>query len=379
MQSQASNIAVQREYRELVSAGDIEYDAAQEEAVRQLQHLYDHISRPDFFDEKHIKGGFLRSFFRRNTRPDHPGGIYIWGKVGRGKSMIMDLFYSSLPLKKKKRVHFHTFMLDVHRRVHELRKQETTKDPLLIVACDIAEKYDVLCFDEMQVHDITDAMILARLFTVLFNQGTVVLFTSNRPPESLYLHGLQRERFLPFIQLINERLQIAELNAKEDYRTGQLASLNRVYYFPLDEDADAFLDASFQQLCSGMKPQTQTVEVQGRELAVKIACRDVAVFDFSELCGQPLAALDYLALVAVFRTFLVRNIPQMNKEKRNEAKRFVTLVDVLYEQNAKLICTAEVPPQQLYVEGEGSFEFERTVSRLLEMQSKRYLAASHPE
>lgn len=360
-------------YSDMVDRGELQPDAAQSRIAHFFDDLYQRICAPGFFAMPHYR--VLQYLFRR---PDEKQGrgMYLWGDVGRGKSMLMDLFYVSIPLSAKRRVHFHRFMLEVHTRIHELRQGNQRGDPLMVVAKEIAERYRVLCFDEFQIHDIADAMILSRLFTALFNQRMIIVFTSNRPPEELYNNGLQRERFLPFIQLLKQRVKVVELAAQEDYRRSRMASLSQVYSYPLGAAAERFLRSTFAALTSGGKVGALNIEVQGRTIHVQQACRDMAYFEFQQLCGQPLGAADYLALAGFFRIFLIGSIPRMGPEMRNEAKRFTTLIDVLYEQRAMLICTAETSPEQLYAMGDGSFEFERTISRLIEMQSADYLGAS---
>lgn len=365
-------------YNRLIEQCEIRPDMMQRGMVLQLQRLFDVITEPEFFAPASTGAAKLLSglFSRRkdSTTPQkRPYGLYIWGDVGRGKSMLMDVFYNSLPITQKKRLHFLQFMLDVHGRIHQHRKHARKGDPILDVAADIAAECRVLCFDEFQVHDITDAMILSRLFTALFNAGMVVVFTSNRPPEALYLGGLQREKFLPFIDLLRERVEITELASKQDYRLGRLGALQETYKVVQGEESTLFLDRVFATLSHHATPVPMDIPVQGRVLHVSAACRDIARLSFAELCAKPLGALDYMALTALFTTFLISDIPQLTPENRNEAKRFVTLIDVLYESHATLICTAAALPQDLYVSGDGSFEFERTVSRLMQMQSADWL------
>jgi cell division protein ZapE len=363
-------------YSDMVDRGEIQPDPAQSFVAHTLEELYLRIIDPGFFTRLRHSRQWVRRFFARSVS-HHDQGIYLWGDVGRGKSMLMDLFFLSLPFEEKRRVHFHSFMLEVHARIHALRQDGGShRDPLLIVAAEQAEKYRVLCFDEFQVHDIADAMILSRLFTAMFAKGMVILFTSNRIPDDLYKNGLQRGRFLPFIELLKERVKVVELSAQEDYRRSRMASLHEVYCYPLGAQADRFIRSTFAALLSGGKAGPLEVTVQGRTVHVTQACRDIAVFSFDELCARPMGASDYLALAGLFRIFLITDIPQMGPEHRNEAKRFTTLIDVLYEERSLLICTAAVPAEELYAMGDGSFEFERAVSRLIEMQSADYLGAS---
>lgn len=366
-------------YNRLLDQCEIRPDLMQRAVVLQLQRLYETITEPDFFDTPSFAESLLSTLFARKKQPEkakkRPCGMYIWGDVGRGKSMLMDVFYDSLPFHQKKRQHFLQFMLDVHGRIHKHRKEGREEDPILTVASQIAEECKVLCFDEFQVHDITDAMILSRLFTALFNTGMVIIFTSNRPPEALYLDGLQRAKFLPFIDLMRERVDIVELAAQQDYRVGRVQGLQQTYMSPLGEEADRFIENTFATLSHHAMPVPMDIPVQGRMLTITATCRDIAMISFADLCVKPLGALDYMALTALFNTFLIRDIPQLTPENRNEAKRFVTLIDVLYESHATLICTAAASPQELYVSGDGSFEFERTVSRLMEMQSDSWLEA----
>jgi cell division protein ZapE len=364
-------------YSDMVDRGEIQPDDAQSAVAHQLEELHRRVSDPGFLALPQRTSGWMMRWFRR-AMPPQQQGIYLWGEVGRGKSMLMDLFFLSLPFAEARRVHFHRFMQEVHNRIHVLRQEEKSpRDPLIIVARELVQKYRVLCFDEFQVHDIADAMILSRLFTALFARGMVIVFTSNRPPQDLYLNGLQRNRFLPFIELLKERVKVIELPAQQDYRRSRMSSLQEVYHAPLDASADRFLRSTFAALQSGGKVGPQKVEVQGRYVQVAQACRDIAMFTFDELCAQPLGAPDYLALVTLFRVFLISDIPQMGPENRNEAKRFTTLIDVLYEHRCLLICTAAAPPDALYASGDGHFEFERTASRLIEMQSADYLGSSH--
>lgn len=364
-------------YQRLLDNCEIRPDLMQRAMALQLQRVFDIVTAPDYFAAATANSSLFSGLFSRRKKPEATHarvyGMYIWGDVGRGKSMLMDIFYHALPTPKKKRLHFLQFMLDVHGRIHKHRTEGRKGDPILEVANDIAGEIDILCFDEFQVSDITDAMILSRLFTTLFNAGMVVIFTSNRPPEALYLGGLQREKFIPFIDLLRERVEIHELASKQDYRLGRMNAIKETYLTPLNAQTDAALDDAFRSLSHQAPSTTIDIPVAGRTLHVTATSGDIACFTFEELCARPLGALDYMAITALFKTIFIRNIPRLTPDNRNEAKRFVTLVDVLYEAHATLICTAAAIPQELYVSGDGSFEFQRTASRLMQMQSEDWL------
>ena len=315
-----------------------------------------------------------KSLFRK--LPDKQG-IYIYGDVGRGKSMLMDRFFVATKLEKKRRVHFHSFMQEVHQRIYALReeykKNKKEADFLPRLAKAIASEARLLCFDEFQVKDIADAMILSRFFALLFEEGVTVVATSNRPPEDLYKDGLKRENFLPFIDLLNKKLEIVHLGGHEDYRRKKLHSLETTYFTPPGKKADTFLANLFKELANGHKPEPRTLDIKGRPLKLPRTYAHVAWCSFAELCGAPLAAADYLKLTEEFDTILLENIPVLSSAKRNEATRFITLIDILYENKTHLICTAEAAPEKLYPKGDNRFEFDRTISRLIEMQSADYL------
>lgn len=357
-------------YSLLIDQCEILPDEGQKALVMALQRLHSAVTEEGAFKSGK---GFLSSLTQRATPRERPSGLYIWGGVGRGKSMLMDIFFESLPFKEKLRIHFHAFMLRVHGRIHELRKEGDRLDPLRIVAGEIAKQYKVLCFDEFQVLDVADAMILSRLFSELFDRGTVVVFTSNRRPGDLYQGGLQRERFLPFIELLRKRLKIMELASPTDFRTRNLSQLAEVWHAPLGEEAERFMSDTFAGLTQHARPQVMEIEIKKRALLIPRCWLDVCWFRFDELCGTALGAEDYLELAKLFRIFLISDIPVLTPENRNEAKRFVTLVDVLYEARSVLIASAATTPHNLYPQGDGSFEFERTVSRLMEMQTIEYL------
>lgn len=363
------------EYEKLIASGKVKDDAAQRRVLDMLETLRLNL------EQKFSTGGVLSKIIPFPSKNHGINGLYIYGDVGRGKSMLMDLFFSNLKIAKKKRIHFHSFMLEIHASLHkwrnENRNNDSAGDPIPPLAREIAKKVTVLCFDEMQVSDIADAMILGRLFSELFKNGVVVIATSNRHPNDLYKDGLQRERFLPFIALIKEKMQITNLDANEDYRLTHLKALERVYYSPLDGGSHKFIENVFSELTNGARPIPRALEVFGRKLIISKTHNDIAWSSFADLCERPLGAADYIQIAREFGTLLLEGIPQMGREQRNEAKRFVTLIDELYEHKVKLIATAAAAPDKLYIEGDGSFEFGRTVSRLMEMQSEQYLIAGH--
>jgi cell division protein ZapE len=350
-------------YRSAITKGELRADTAQANAMLKLHALARALRR---------KRGFW--FFRKSSPP--PKGLYIWGDVGRGKTLLMDLFFDEARLAKKRRAHFNRFMMDVHARIHAERQRAGSGDPIPVVAHALAEEAQLLCFDEFQVTDVADAMILGRLFDRLFQEGVTIVATSNTPPDRLYEGGLNRQLFLPFIGEIKERLEVVELNGPTDHRLQRIAGLN-VYLTPLGPDADAAMGQAWRRLtdCGHGKPMSLTV--LGRRLVVPEAARGVARFSFDALCAKPLAAADYLAIAEEFHTLLLDHIPMLSPEMRNEARRFVLLIDTLYDEGVKLICSAAAPPDALYPEGDGADAFRRTASRLAEMQSEDYLKRGH--
>ena len=382
------------EYHALINAGELTADADQTRAVAALERL--HRELIDYAPSGHRKLGFFSrwaSVLARSSenRSGVPKGIYLYGGVGRGKSMLMDLFYSVAPVAAKQRIHFHEFMLDVHARLKDWhdtaarqrkpRNGGAGEDPIPHIAKQISMQTTLLCFDELQVTDIADAMVLTRLFNELFSLGVILVATSNRPPDDLYKHGLNRHRFLPFIEQIKQRLEIIPLQGPVDYRYNRLKGA-QTYYFPVNEETTAQLSATFfrltdRNIADRAKVPSEELHVHGRALFVPKAARGVAVFSFKRLCANPLGTADYLAIARTYHTVIMVAIPQFSPDNNDEARRFINLIDAFYEHNVKFLCSAAVPLQSLYAGGDLKFEFERTISRLMEMQSEAYLAQGH--
>ena len=360
-------------YDALVASGELKPDAEQRAAAERLGALQAEL------EASPARGSLLWRIAGR--KPASPRGVYLWGAVGRGKSMLMDLFYDQLHIQRKRRVHFHAFMQEDHARMREVRKTESG-DPIPQVAAALVENVRCLAFDEMVVNNSADAMILSRLFTALIDQGVTVVATSNRPPTDLYKDGLNREHFLPFIALIEQKLDVMTLNGPTDYRRDRLGDGKR-WFVPADAAATEALSAAFFRLTDyppedrAHVPSLDLDVGGGRILHVPKALKGVGVFSFRRLCGEARGAPDYLAVARHFHTVIIVGIPRMSRENRNEAARFVTLIDALYEYKVKLLASAAADPDLLYVAGDGAFEFERTASRLAEMQSDDYLALGH--
>ncbi|APE44904.1 cell division protein ZapE [Sulfitobacter alexandrii] len=341
-------------YNDLIDQGKLVADPAQEAVLSEFDRIRKALLQP-------AKKGLFRK------APEPPKGLYLWGGVGRGKSMLMDMFVAHLDGIPSRRVHFHAFMQEIHAAMHEARKTGVD-DAIAPVAAEVADSVRLLAFDEMQITDITDAMIVGRLFQALFAAGVVVVTTSNRVPDDLYKDGLNRDIFLPFIELIKERMVVHELASPRDYRQDRLAG-SQVYFTPVNAESRAAMDAVWNDLAGG-PGEPLVLKVKGREVEIPAYRNGMARAGFHALCGRPLGAADYLALAEAVRVLLLDDIPTMGRSNFNEAKRFVTLIDALYEARVRLICSAAAAPEMLYLEGEGTFEFERTASRLREMQAE---------
>ena len=368
------------QYQALVSTGEIEPDRAQAAAVEAYSDLEAELAH---YRPAARKPGLIGRLFRNGKQENPIRGLYVYGEVGRGKTMLMDLFFHASPVRHKRRAHFHEFMADVHERVHGFRQkiargEISDTDPVVLTAKTIFDEAWLLCFDEFHVTDIADAMILGRLFTRLFELGTVVVATSNVAPEDLYKGGLNRGLFMPFVKLLQERMNVLQLDARTDFRLEKLAGV-KMWHVPADQYADAALDRAWQKLTGGAAGKAQDFVVKGRKLHVPRAAHGVARFTFKELCEKPLGASDYLRLAHDFHTLIIDRIPVMHYEQRNAAKRFVTLIDTLYDNSVKLVASAEADPLTLYLATEGveMMEFKRTTSRLIEMGSESYLALPH--
>ncbi len=376
-------LSVAAAYQNKLSAGEIAPDAAQAQAVQALSRLEGELNAL-------AEPGFSLPFFGRKREP--PKGVYLWGPVGRGKSMLMDLFFDSAPVTRKRRVHFHAFMGEIHKLIELWKKGDSPArrdafphsrtgglghgdDPIAASAERIAGETRLLCFDEFHVSDIADAMILGRLFEALFARSVTVVATSNRAPDDLYRDGLNRQLFLPFIALLKDRLEVVRVAGPKDFRLDRLRGA-RVYFAPPSPANEAAFDALWRTLLDGAEETGATLEVYGRKLRLPHAAGGHLRATFVSLCGQALGAQDYLAVAERFHTVFLEDVPLLTPDHRNEAARFVALIDALYEAKAKLVVSAAAEPDALYPSGDGSFEFERTVSRLQEMRAQAWIEAA---
>ena len=352
-------------YKARIESGELQSDVAQRAAAERLNLLTTEL-------EGWQKGQrrVRRLFAQRRSAPK---GLYIHGSVGRGKTMLMDMFFKAVLFKSKHRIHFHGFMVDVHERIGKAR-QKVQGDPIPRVAAELGAQAKLLCFDELHVTDIADAMILGRLFKALFEIGVVVVATSNAHPDELYKDGLNRQLFLPFIDLIGRNMEVLELDADKDFRLEKLAG-RQLYFAPLNDNASAGMDLLWTDMTNGAAIEMRTLEVKGRQIEVSRSASGVARFDFHELCARPLGVADYLAIAHAFHTVMIEGIPILTPARRNEARRFINLIDTLYDNGICLVASAEAEPGEIYKSGDGAYLFERTVSRLIEMRSEAYLHA----
>lgn len=364
---------VAQRYQHLVDAGEITADAAQRRIVGALDRLIDDVCAKRLAKKSSALGWL---FAKRDEKKEPVKGLYVHGGVGRGKTMLMDMFFELLPVRHKRRVHFNDFMADVHDRIQkhrQARKEGKVKedDPIPPVARDLAALSWVLCFDEFSVTDIADAMILSRLFSALFAEGVVLVATSNVAPQDLYRDGLNRALFLPFIAVLERHATVLALDSDTDYRLEKLGRMP-VYLTPLGEEADRRMNEAWAAITHGRKAGPDEIPVKGRQVPIPQAAGDAARFRFADLCEKPLGARDYLAIAARYRTILIDHIPVLADGRRNEAKRFILLIDTLYDHGIRLIASAAAAPDRLYAGKTGVevFEFDRTVSRLFEMQSR---------
>src|SRR6476659_1131371 len=365
-------------YESLVASGAIEPDAAQAEAAEAFAGLEQRLAR---YKPVRKNGLFGRLFADKNGGPPH--GLYVHGEVGRGKTMLMDLFFQASPVSHKRRAHFHEFMADVHERIYAYRQniargEIADGDVIALTANAIFEESWLLCFDEFHVTEIADAMILGRLFAKLFELGTVVVATSNVAPDDLYKGGLNRALFLPFIKQIEDRMDVLRLDARTDFRLEKLAGV-KMWLVPPDDEAGAALDKAWRRMTGNAPCKPRNIAIKGRILRVPCSAHGVARFSFADICEKPLAASDYLRLAHDYHTILIDHVPVMDYGNRNAAKRFISLIDTLYDNAVKLMASAEANPVSLYLTDEGNEanEFKRTISRLIEMSSASYLALPH--
>ncbi len=360
-------------YTNLIEDGRLDPDAGQLDVLERLDAL---ALQLDGYDLPAPANGFARLFKRKNA-PTIPRSVYIWGDVGRGKTLVMDLFHDAIAPKTKRRIHFHAFMQEVHRDIHAYRKDQdkglidAAADPIAAVAENIAAEASVLCLDEFQVKDITDAMILGRLFQALHKAGSVIVATSNIPPDELYRNGLNRNLFEPFIEFIQSRFDIIQLSGPSDYRLEKLSG-EEVYFCPLGPGALARLKLLWRKVTGGDNGAAEELEVQGRVLPVPQTARGAAWFTFAELCDKPLGSADYLAIAEAYKIVFIEGVRELGEAQGNAARRFINLIDTLYDAKARVVISADTPPQGIYRFADTPVEFARTVSRLTEMQSAQW-------
>jgi len=372
-------------YRTRLTAGELVTDPSQALVAERLQALWKQL-RGYSVDAQPVAAGFFGRMLGRKRRDDMPGdfphGLYLVGDVGRGKSMLMDLFFDTADVPHKRRVHFHQFMQEAHQRIYAWRRaphrldDPHSDDPIPPLADAIAAEASLLCFDEFQVTDVVNAMILGRLFKALFARGVVVVATSNTPPDDLFAGQPGRDAFLPFIAILKQHLDVLVMAGDRDWRRQRLRGMP-TWHVPADDRADRALDAAFRDLTGGVKARPEQLVVMGHTVAIPLAAHGVARFDFDALCGQPLGAGDYLALATHYQTVVLDGVPRLSPANYDLARRFIVLIDALYDHHVKLIASADATPDQLYERGEGARAFERTASRLEEMQSHDYMGLSH--
>ncbi len=365
-------------YEAMVARGDLEADPAQIQVAKSLDALTEQMAKRKPEEKKGLLG---RLFHKNKDEPEDIKGLYVWGSVGRGKTMLMDLFYDLSPEPKKHRSHFHEFMEEIHDRIFMVRKQISAgaikdRDPIIPIAEEIASKTRLLCFDEFTVTDIADAMLLGRLFGKLFEAGVILVCTSNVVPDELYKNGLNRNHILPFIRSLSERMNVLHLDAPTDYRLEKLSGSD-TYLVPADAESLQQMEKLWSSMTYGLQCHLVELENKGRKIPVSRTCSAIAWFTFQELCCTPLGSSDYLRIAHAFNTVFLEGVPTLDYRRRNEAKRFINLIDTLYDNHVRLVIQAAAEPQELYIASSGTeaFEFDRTASRLIEMRSEDYLMA----